>query len=684
MAKNNKRKFDTTFDEDNVHFGKKIHGTRSQSRSREKSLSNKVAQETVTEATTDKTQKGVKSKCKKTSSEVNKRKSSISDGNNNAVPVKEFSNFVRRKSTSAKLGKLKYKVQTQMTSRRSSKKDSHNVKNFVPKNNDGIILDVDDSEFNEVDGQEEDSEPEDTSTCEEQIDQNVVLGATASTMDSETDDDGQSAAKKLLLQHPDLKNLVNQMLDDRMVEFKQSLAKEKETKNGNAGKVHIGKNKTDEIVTPYRVNNRIVQKSPSDTTLYRPIFTREANMTQVMPGTAAVINQTQAIASSARDTFDNMIQERETEPEPREITQFDSDKEEVFRETGTNDKHKSLMEKISDFVENLRMEADEQLPSTSGYRASEVTVPGKLDAKKKADRTILEAERFKATINTPPGKMTCSEYNSNNDEVDSSMRDNTERRSKSDDDFFHLTCHVDPTLVAKIEKGEFVDLERLLPKDRFGIRTNTSEQRMEWVKSEEGTFLVPTSDKSARINSFKKWEQAFRVYATIYCGANPNRAKEIWQYVSIINTAASSFVWDNVANYDYTFRQLMAFNPDRSWAITYHHMWSLSMKDPLQRNHVPRQVNYYGGHQEKSNFKGSGNNNNNNAKKWTKTPDYCWSFNKGQFCKYGKNCKFIERCSYCDKASHGVYMCPKVEGKPLVGNSPVKHKHSHNSKGASK
>ena len=35
----------------------------------------------------------------------------------------------------------------------------------------------------------------------------------------------------------------------------------------------------------------------------------------------------------------------------------------------------------------------------------------------------------------------------------------------SDNDFFHLTCHIDPLLKRKIENGEYVDLDKLLPKD---------------------------------------------------------------------------------------------------------------------------------------------------------------------------------------------------------------------------
>ena len=42
----------------------------------------------------------------------------------------------------------------------------------------------------------------------------------------------------------------------------------------------------------------------------------------------------------------------------------------------------------------------------------------------------------------------------------------------SDDDFFHLTCHIEPCLIHRIEKGEFVELEKLLPKERLGGKTD--------------------------------------------------------------------------------------------------------------------------------------------------------------------------------------------------------------------
>ena len=173
--------------------------------------------------------------------------------------------------------------------------------------------------------------------------------------------------------------------------------------------------------------------------------------------------------------------------------------------------------------------------------------------------------------------------------------------------------------------------------------------------------------KSSRITGFRKWEQAFRVYATIYCSKNPHRSREIWQYISIINTAANSYVWDNVYSYDVVFRQLMEFNPVHSWAVTYNQMWNLSMRELfLNRG-------------ERASPHGSGDQNVSNSGKFMgrKKSDYCWAFNKGIKWKWGKNCKFTEKCKYCDSSTHGVHACPKLAEKreatgirkPNVGKS---------------
>ena len=112
-----------------------------------------------------------------------------------------------------------------------------------------------------------------------------------------------------------------------------------------------------------------------------------------------------------------------------------------------------------------------------------------------------------------------------------------------------------------------------------------------------------------------------------------------------------SYSCDNVYHYDIVFRQLMEFNPKRSWAVTYNQMWNLSMTNPIVNS---QSFNRKGG----ASMNGNGFSNAIHKK-----IDYCWSFNKGMKCKFGKKCKFIECCSYCDEPSHGVVNCSKLDRK---------------------
>ena len=204
-----------------------------------------------------------------------------------------------------------------------------------------------------------------------------------------------------------------------------------------------------------------------------------------------------------------------------------------------------------------------------------------------------------------------------------------------------------------------MELDKLLPHGRAGTAsTPMNEERFEWVHRDGGTYLVPVSNKNSKITGVRKWEQAFRIYATIYCGTNPHRSKEIWQYVSVINSAASSYIWENVASYDYTFGHLMAFNPKRSWAIMYNQMWNLCMRGPLPKGFGNKSRTSTGNFQL-----GSSNNSKSGNKNGKRKSDYCWNFNKGVPCKFGARCKFIERCSFCDSANHGIHACVKAQAK---------------------
>ena len=130
---------------------------------------------------------------------------------------------------------------------------------------------------------------------------------------------------------------------------------------------------------------------------------------------------------------------------------------------------------------------------------------------------IIEAEKFKATISAPPtGNVMVPLNKSFGEDHNNFIAPSLALAAwklDADDSFFHITCHIDPNLREKIEKGEFIKLDKLLPKDKFS--KNYEDQKVELVNREGSTFFVAVG-RYDKINGIKKWEQAFRIYAAIY------------------------------------------------------------------------------------------------------------------------------------------------------------------------
>ena len=484
---------------------------------------------------------------------------------------------------------------------------------------DGVDVNVDSAEEDALAGgseyeSDEEQELQSTKQCDNNRNDTIVEG-------QGTDGTQFNAAEYQAI----LKDKTLMRVFDHLLKEKVEIAKKEimETANSviSSGISHVRKGFEAKIIKekPTYPIGGINLKSPSDTTLYAPAVKRKSLENDRSPNKQTHINN-------------NVIHD------------------------------------IAAFVESIRVsERDRAEAGGSGQNSQQQLVTEQSEqhdrdvaayaaAKEKAENAVLEAEKFKAVLADPPGEFQVVETPvSQINQPSKCLEIETIRdigSGISDDDFFHLTCHVDSALISKIEKGEFVDLDKLLPKDKR--KKFIDDNRMEWVHSDGGTFLAPVSDRTSKITNFRRWEQAFRVYATIYCGANPRRSKEIWQYITVISTAASSYMWDNVSEYDVTFRHLMAFNPNRSWAVTYNQCWNLCMREPM----TPRFNTFQ---KPANNFAGgnSGGKFNTGHKKRGK-PDYCWNFNRGIPCKYGKKCRFIERCSYCDNGSHGINQCPKL------------------------
>ena len=187
---------------------------------------------------------------------------------------------------------------------------------------------------------------------EEDDDSEIVLGVTGSSIDEQDK----------LLKNPALRKLFNQLLDEHIRQDSEKGESSGSTLLSNMSPQEIGKNKP-------RVE---IMKSPSDTMVYAPALAKRSEPLDVRP--VDFVNQ-----------IDNSEQ--------------------------------LLINKISNFVDNARQEHDKrEQRERSSRRASEVVVPGQEEALQKTDQDIIEAEKFKAAIEAPPGNRIV-----NNDSFDTSQ-----------------------------------------------------------------------------------------------------------------------------------------------------------------------------------------------------------------------------------------------------------------------
>ena len=423
---------------------------------------------------------------------------------------------------------------------------------------------------------------------------------------------------------PVFKDLVSRAVAEQMKVEREKIIQELNRGNTSDGAQLKEKSplKTPVRISAGNINKRTqVVKSPSDTTIYIPVLQKEHK--QIAQTTLTPQFHNPAVGNLFPSGDVNIEKQISEFVQQIRVADFDVG-EQVVRQTAPE-------------TQPIAGTSRER-PNTEQLQNIEVSEENQEQAWAIADKMIVDAEKYKATLEKPSGTVPLGTFNPVNQV---SSFNPVAIGGSMNDEFFHITCHVNVNLISKIEKGEFDDLEKLLPKDP--TKRAREYNKMELVSQDGSTYFVPANERDGKITGVHKWEQAFRVYAAIYTRANPTRAAEIWQYVYTINLATSSFVWENVANYDFTFRQLVSQNLNRSWAKIYHQMWSLSMRDPLHSNRFSQITN-------------KSSNNNRAGRK--DRDDYCWKFNKNH-CKFGARCKFEHRCHYCDGYGHGSYNCGK-------------------------
>ena len=314
-------------------------------------------------------------------------------------------------------------------------------------------------------------------------------------------------------------------------------------------------------------NNAIVRvpniiKSPSDTTPALKKVERETNVIDKISNFIEGICLDQRSEERSRNRTSTPISSRDYRRVERSDDRCDRSTSQNFSSPSPGEGH--------------RNRNGQNKESPKGQRANAV-----------ADQLLLQSEKFRARVEAPKGNYNFADFLMPYDyeqlrtkfvrpeglaPLDKEIL--FLRNFDQDDEFFHITSQIEPSMKAKIEKGEFIDLERLLPKDRsMGAKNNGDElnkQLFQLITQGTNGYLEPPIPRTGKINNIEKWDQAFRVYAAIYTRANPERSSEMWQYVYVIHTAAASNPWDNVYYYDMNFRELMATKPWRSWSKNLH------------------------------------------------------------------------------------------------------------------
>ena len=247
--------------------------------------------------------------------------------------------------------------------------------------------------------------------------------------------------------------------------------------------------------------------------------------------------------------------------------------------------------------------------------------------------------------------------------------------------FFHTSRHIESALRSKVERGEFIDLGKLLPNERAAGGVPVSQDNRLGLVYEDGEAFLAPAKKVNKINSIRRWDAAFRVYATIFSEANPHRASELLQYVQVIHLAAANNAWENVAFYDYTFRQLMATKPWRSWAKTYTQGWNIAFTN------ANRTFNHANGNAPNSSYNNNsisrgkgGSNSGSSASSGNWKDDCCWKYNKNQCKRSSNECRWNHRCTFCAGWNHSKANCrkrqktstPTTTAPPAATSNPKK------------
>ena len=206
----------------------------------------------------------------------------------------------------------------------------------------------------------------------------------------------------------------------------------------------------------------------------------------------------------------------------------------------------------------------------------------------------------------------------------------------------NIGLHVSKQIKEKIVKGEYVELENLLP-------VSLSDSNMQYTRSRHIVMgrdgqLELQSKNVKKINDISTWLDAFIAYCSIYLTAHSNCAQSLLKHMFNVKLASSMSKGLGWKSYDQQFRMKKSQNPSMSWGNVDMELWVLCMShSQLSFNDTQTPVTQYG---------------------------KCYDFNNKGRCTR-MSCRYLHRCIQCS-GLHSAVVCiaprPPQPANFIAGN----------------
>ena len=236
-------------------------------------------------------------------------------------------------------------------------------------------------------------------------------------------------------------------------------------------------------------------------------------------------------------------------------------------------------------------------------------------------------------------------------------------------------------LVAKIQRGDFVDMAELL-------RDNIEAERRGRGQESGSTGSTPSKAARREVPDLPSWIQCFGVFTSVVCAKAPERVTQLLAYQTMLVREARRCGGGGWQAYDSMFRQQAANSPGTDWSKINGSLFAVTFltqqngrgkccKYCLESDHLATECALAPvkgdnqGLQQASKAGSQGDQRTRRESRRARGPrgNACYNWNDGLHCEYGVECVFRHECEECG-GDHRRINCPEPPARRTPRKRP--------------